>query len=139
MPKLSPQEATQKWVTRTSAATADVQRGIERVTEAPGRKAAAKVEKYRTGVTGAVDKWARNTGRVSLEEWKQAAIGVGVQRIASGVQAKQGKMERFATEFYPHLEAGQRKVDAMPDNDINARVQRAVAMMLHNAEFKRRG
>jgi len=138
VPKLSPGEATAKWVARTSAATADVQRGIERVTEAPGRKAASKVEKYRTGVTQAVDKWQRNTGRVSLEEWKAAAINVGVQRIASGVQAKQGKMEAFAQEFYPHLEAGQRKVASMPDTDINSRIQRAVAMMLHNAEFRRR-
>lgn len=138
MPKLTPDEATQKWVSRTTAATADVQRGIERVTEAPGRKAAAKVEKYRTGVTQAVDKWQRNTGRVSLEEWKSAAINVGVQRIAQGVQAKQGKMQAFAQEFYPHLEAGQRKVAAMPDTDINSRIQRAVTMMLHNAEFRRR-
>jgi hypothetical protein len=139
VPKLTPEEATQKWVTRTSAATADVQRGIERVTEAPGRKAAQKVDKYRTGVANSVDKWQRNVGRVSLDDWKQAAIGIGVQRIAQGVQAKQGKMESFARDFYPHLAAGQAKVAAMPDNDINSRIQRAVAMMLHNADFRRRG
>lgn len=139
MPKVTPEQATQKWVNRLSGATADIQAGIERVAQAPGQAAVAKKDKWRANLQASEDKWTRNTGRVSLDEWKAAARDIGVPRIAQGAQAKQGKWQSFAAEFFPHLERGQAAVKAMPDTSFEQRVQKSVAMMRHNAQFRRSG
>lgn len=135
--RTTPQEATQKWVNRLSGATAEIQAGIDRVTEAPGAKAAAKKQKWIQAVQASQDKWARNVAAVSLEQWKALFKGVGVQRIAQGAQAKQGKYTQFASEFYPYLDQGVQRVASMPDTTFEERVQKAVAMMRHNHDFKR--
>lgn len=128
---------TSKWVQRLSGATAEIQAGIQRVNTAPGQRAVAKKDKWQNNVVNAADKWARNTGRVSLQDWQNAAINTGVPRIAQGAQQKQGKMQSFLNDFIPHLERGQQVVEGMPDNTFEQRVQRAVSMMRHNAGFKR--
>lgn len=135
--RLSPQDATTKWVNNLSGATANIQAGIDRVTEAPGIKAAAKAQKWITAVQASQDKWKRNVAAVSLDQWKTLFKGVGVQRIAQGAQAKQSKYTAFATQFFPYLEQGVNKVQAMPDTTFEERIQRAVAMMRHNNQFKR--
>jgi hypothetical protein len=135
--KGTPESISQKWQTRLSGATADIQQGIQRVTQAPGQAAVAKKDKWLNNVQASQEKWARNTGRVSLSDWQNAAINVGVPRIAQGAQAKQGKVTSFMQDFIPHLERGQAAVNNMPDNTFEARIQRAVAMMRHNATFKR--
>lgn len=137
--KKSPQDATTKWVNNLSGATAEIQAGIDRVTEAPGLKAAAKSQKWIQAVQASQDKWKRNVAAVSLEQWKALFKGVGVQRIAQGAQAKQSKYTAFATQFFPYLEQGVNKVNAMPDTTFEERVQRSVAMMRHNHDFKRTG
>lgn len=135
--RLNPQDATQKWVNNLSGATSAIQAGIDRVTEAPGMKAAAKAQKWIQAVTASQDKWKRNVSAVSLDQWKSLFKAVGVQRIAQGAQAKQGKYTAFATQFYPHLERGIAKISAMPDTSFEERIQRAVVMMRHNHEFQR--
>ena len=47
------------------------------------------------------------------------------------------KYQAFATSFYPHLDNGVAKVKSMPNDTFEARVQRAVAMMRHNASYQR--
>ncbi len=133
----TPQSISQKWQTRLSGATNEIQAGIQRVTTAPGQAAVAKKDKWLNNVQASQEKWARNTGRVSLADWQAAALHVGVPRIAQGAQAKVGKVESFLADFLPHLERGQAAVKAMPDNTFEARIQRAVAMMRHNSTFKR--
>lgn len=135
--RVTPQEATKKWVSRLSGATADIQAGIQRVQEAPGAKAAAKKQKWIQAVNASQDKWERNVRAVSLEKWKELALTVGVPRIASGAQAKQSKFTDFAAQFFPYLEQGVQKVANMPDTTFEDRIQKAVAMMTHNHNFKR--
>jgi hypothetical protein len=136
MTRVNPQEATQKWLTRLSGATSDVTAGIAKVTESPGVAAVRSKAKYQNNVVAAFPKWERNTGAVSLSAWQQAATN-GASRIAQGAQQKQGKFENFATQFFPYLDSGVQKVKNMPNATFEDRVQRAVAMMRHNAGFKR--
>lgn len=135
--RVSPEAAKQKWVNRLSAATTEIQEGVARVSQSPGAAAVAKRDKWRANVAASEDKWARNTSRVSAEEWKQSMVNVGIPRIAQGAQQKQGKYERFAQEFFPHLERGIAQIERMPDTTFEERVQRSVAMMRHNRNFKR--
>jgi glutamate-1-semialdehyde aminotransferase len=135
--RTTPQQATEKWVTRLSGATAEITAGIDRVTEAPGIKAAAKKAKWLAAVQASQDKWANNVSAVSLEQWKTLFKTVGVQRIAQGAQAKKSKMQNFLNQFLPHLEQGIQTVNAMPDTTFEDRIQKSVAMMRHNHNFKR--
>jgi len=140
MPKLDPTAGAAKWANRTKAAVQDVVDGVKRTDKNPTAEAAKKLDKMRAKFNEAVDsgKVERGLKRVSKEDWQAAMINVGAGRIATGVDSKgKGKMEEFAQEFYPHLESGQREVEAMPDVTLEDGVNRAAAMIRHNAKFKR--
>lgn len=132
----TPSSIKDKWLRNLQQSTADIQAGIQRVTQAPGQAAAAQAQVWQQNTINAADKWKRNTASVTLPEW-QAAATAGVPRIAQGAAAKQGKMEKHLDSFIPHLEAGQRKLAAMPRGDINQNLARMVAMARHNAEYKK--
>lgn len=139
MPKMSPQEGADKWATRLSGATEDIRRGIARVTEAPGAKAAAKRAKWEASLNRAKDKWARNTAAVGLEEWRQKASTIGVERVAAGAQANKDKYAKVAADLYPYIEAGQRAVANMPDGTVEERIAKSAAFLRHMAQFRRSG
>lgn len=137
MARVTAQQASDKWVQRLTAATQQITDGVNGVTVAPGVQAAKAKNLWLQRVTAAQDKWAQRVGSVSLPEWQQAMISVGIPRVAQGAQAKQGKMTDFMTQFLPYLDQGVAKVNSMPKGDINASIQRAAAMITHNAAFKR--
>lgn len=134
----TPSENAQKWKTRLSAATPDIQAGIQRVTSAPGQAAARQKGAWQANVIAAADKWERNVSRVSLDQWKQAALD-GVNRVAQGATAKVGKMESFLTEFQPHLERTQAALAAMPRGNLEQNLARMLENARRNAQFKRSG
>lgn len=135
--RVTPEQATQKWVTRIGAATQEIQAGVQRVQVSPGQLAAQKHQKWLAAVQESAAKWRRNTGAVSLEQWRSMMVNVGIPRIAQGAQQKQSKVLAFQQDFFPHLERGLQTLATMPDNTFEDRIQRAVAMMRHNREFKR--
>lgn len=132
----TPESITAKWAARTSGATQQVIEGVARVTQAPGQKAAAQKAVYLANVQAKADKWANNVARVSLADW-QAATTQGAQRIAAGVQAKQGKMQSFMRDFLPHVERVQTRVQAMPRGNMEQNIARMVENVRGMAEFKR--
>ena len=137
--RVSPQEAATKWKERLSAATGEIERGVAKVTVAPGMAAAAQMQKYLNGVTENAQKWRTNVSKVSLAEWQESMKTIGIPRISQGAAAKVGKVEQFQAEFQPHLESVMKQVNAMPSTTQSQRIQRAIAMMEGNAKFKRSG
>lgn len=138
MAKLTPEESAQKWATRTGAAGADWTRGIERVTDSPTAKAAAAAPKWQQKVSmpSTAEKFKRNVGRVSKEAWQQATIAKA-GNFTSGAQAAVGKMEQHQRDVAGHIEAGKRKIAAMPNLTPQDAAARAAAWVLHMAEYKR--
>jgi hypothetical protein len=134
----TPAANAQKWKNRLSAATPDIQAGIQSVTSAPGAAAAAQAAAWQANVIAAADKWKRNVSRVSLDQWKQAALD-GVGRIAQGANSKVGKMESFLTEFQPHLERVQQALQSMPRGSLEQNLGRMIENARRNAQFKRSG
>lgn len=132
------QSVTEKWAQRTSGATQQVVEGVQRVTEAPGVKAARQKQAYLANVQAKVDKWERNTAAVPLSDW-QAATTAGAARIAAGVQAKRGKMESFMREFLPYVEQVQSRVQAMPRGNLEQNLARMVENARGLSNFKRSG
>lgn len=139
MARVTADQAAAKWVQRLSAATQDVANGVQGVTTAPGLAAARNRQGYLAGVQASVDKWAARTSAVSLQEWQDKMVNVGVPRIATGAQANQGKMAAFMADVLPHIDAGVTKVKAMPNASLEDGIARSAAFIRHMATFKRRG
>ena len=139
MAKLTPKEFQEKHNRRLKAATEDMRLGVERVTESPTAKAAAKADKMRTNILKAIDdgKWAAGLKRVTLEDWKSKMINKGVGRVAAGIDEAADKVEEFAGKLLPHIDAGKAKIDKLPDVTLEDSIQRMTAFTRHMATFKR--
>lgn len=131
-------QATQKWVTNISGASARMQAGAMAVQTAPGQAAAAAADKWLSKVTQAKDKFARNVSAVSLQSWQNSYVNVGIPRVAQGAQAKQQKVTDFMDQFLPHLATGLQQIDKMPSTTLQDGIARAVAMINWNAKFQRK-
>ena len=140
MAKLTPEQFAEKHNRRTKAALEDMRAGVEGVTEAPTAKAAAKQEKMRQRLLEALEsgKWANGLKRVSLEEWKQKMLELGLNRVASGLDANKKKVEEFAAQLLPHIEAGQKLIEKMPDVTLEDSINRMTAFIRHMSKFQRK-
>ena len=129
----------EKHARRLKASEPDIRAGINRVTEAPGAKAAKKADKMRTHLLAKIDDgtWAKNVAGVPLEEWKSKAITKGVPRIAVGIDAAAAKVESFASKLLPAVEAAATKVEAMPDLTLSDMIARSSAFITEMAKFKK--
>lgn len=139
MPKSTPDEAARDWANALNNSTAKIQRGIERVTVAPTMQAAAKKDKMKQRLNAAIDsgKWEAGLRRVSLEQWKEAAINKGVQRIGAGATAAINKQTDFYQKLFPFQASLQDKIKQMPDLTLADAKARANAWIDGMATFKR--
>ena len=140
MAKLTPEQFAEKHNRRTKAALEDMKAGVEAVTEAPTEKAAAKQEKMRQRLLEALEsgKWANGLKRVSLEEWKQKMLELGLNRVATGLDANKKKVEEFAAQLLPHIDAGQKLIEKMPDVTLEDSINRMTAFIRHMSKFQRK-
>ncbi len=88
--------------------------GAQRVSVAPGQKAAEQAQKYINRVNESLPKWQRNVAAVSLAEWQSKYIQVGVPRIASGAQAAQPAYQAALTPLFQFMANLWQQVDGMP-------------------------
>ena len=138
-PKVNPSQFASKWSQNSQAAGEYIKQGVERVTEAPGKKAAAQVAKMRQNLNAALDsgKWAARVGGVTVDEWRNKMLTKGLARHAQGVQEAQPKMEAFGAKLLPHIAAGQLKIEKMPDLTLQDSKNRAVAWIDHMSKMPR--
>jgi hypothetical protein len=129
--------ATTRWVNGMSNSGDAMKRGVSALTVSPGQSAAQAADKWLAKVTQSKDKFARRVGAVSLSQWQNAMNSYGINRVAQGAQAKQGKMQSFMGEFLPYLKTGVDQINAMPKTTLEDGINRAVAMIRHNAGFQR--
>lgn len=129
--------ATSKWVTNLSNASAAMTAGAQRVQTSPGQLAAAAADKWLAKVTQAKAKFAARVGSVTLDQWRTAYTTYGVQRVASGAQAKQGKMAAFQADWLAYLGNNMGKIDRMPTVTLEDGINKAIAQIRLNAGFKR--
>lgn len=126
MAKVTPQEYAEKWGRRLKGSVEDVRRGINRVTEAPGIAAARSKELMKARIIEAIDNgtWEEQVGKVTLAEWKDAALNKGVNRIAAGVDGAQTKQQRMAANLLAAVDEEAAKVKAMPKGTIEDSINR---------------
>lgn len=133
----NPAAATAKWVQNLSAATERMTTGAQGVTKAPGQAAAAAADKWLARVTASKVKFATNVAAVSLQDWQNSYINIGIPRVAQGAQAKQAKVNTFMSQFLPYLQRGVSVIDQMPSVTLEDGIARATHMIRYNAKFKK--
>lgn len=133
------QEVTAKWLSRLQQATPEMTAGVQRVTVAPGQAAASKKQKWINALSDTTiqDKWARNVAAVDLPTWQNAMTTYGINRVAQGAQAKQGKFENIMNQLLPFIDRVATQVHQMDDSNYAAREQRMLAMVRGMRDFKR--
>ncbi len=123
------QEVADKWLRRTKGSVEDYRAGVDRVTEAPGVKAAAQADLYIANLQASLDMWKKNVSGVSLDDWKQAAIDKGAGRIAAGVDAAMPHMPQTMANLMTAVESVKREVDATPRGDLETNIGRMTTMV----------
>jgi hypothetical protein len=136
--KVNASDARTYWASGMANAGPKITAGIDRVTTAPGQKAAAKKDKYVAGVTASQDLWARRVAAVDLGTW-QTRAKAGVSRIAEGAQQKGDKYETAVAPVFAHMDSVLSRVDSMPDNTLEQRIQKSAEYQRGMAQYKARG
>lgn len=128
MARVTASEFAEKWSRRTKAATQDTQKGIERVTEAPGQAAARAQELMLRKLIESIQSgnWAAAVSAVPLSQWKDAAIKKGLGRIAAGVDGATPQMAQMAQQLLANIDAAVAEVEKIPRGDLEANIQRMV-------------
>lgn len=130
-------QATAKWLTGISGAQDRMKSGALAVTTSPGQLAAQAADKWLARVTASKAKFIANSNNVSLQAWQNAYINTGLPRVSQGAQDKQGKYTAAMDAFLPYMQQGLTVIDKMPNNTIEDAVNRAAAMIRHNAKYVR--
>ncbi len=135
----TPEQFATKWNRRIKGATQDVRDGIERVEESPTVAAVRAIPKMKMKILDAIDSGKVEAGlkRVTLEDWKRAALTKGVGRIAAGADEATDKVADFASELLPHIARGQAELEGLPDLTIEDSINRVGTFIRHMAGFKR--
>ncbi len=129
MPMLTPQQVQAKWLANYQGSTTAMQQGAQAVTVAPGQKAAAAAALWLQRLQASQAKWAQRVGAVSLAEWQQAYINLGIQRGQVGAQEKQARYGTFIQAYMTFLSNQVPTIKAMPKGTLQAGIARASAMI----------
>lgn len=138
--RVTAEEFRAKHAANTNAASEYMVAGINRVTEAPGAKAAAAQTKMKANLVKAIDsgKWARRVKGVSLEDWKDAMINKGVGRVSEGLEGAAAKIEAFAEQLIAHENRGLEMLDGKASVTLQDSKNRMTAWFDHMVKFERK-
>jgi len=140
MSKLTPKQAQEKHARRLKAAMEDITIGVDAVTEAPGKKAAAQAQKMKANLIKSVDDgtWARRVAGVPLEEWKSKMKTKGIPRISQGIDEAAEKTEEFFAQLFPFQDSLQGKLTGMPSLTLEDNIQRMTTWVRGMADFSKK-
>ena len=140
MSRLTPEEAQEKHARNLKASVPDITLGVERVTEAPGKKAAAKADKMLANLTKSVQDgtWAARVGAVTLEDWKDKMRTKGIPRIAAGIDGAAAKTRDFFGQLFAYQDTLQGQLRGMPDLTLEDSISRMTTWVRGMAKFSKR-
>ena len=135
--KITPQAAADLYVERISNAVPRIEAGVKAVTESPMDAAVKAKAKMKQNIIAAIDNgsWERGLKSVTLQQWKDAFISKGIERIARGASEARPKMVTFYTALFAFQNDLLAKVEGMPNVTLDQSVNRMVAWVRGMATF----
>ncbi len=136
---LTPQEITDKQIANLKNAKGYIKKGVERLKEAPGKKAAEKADKMLAGITRAVQDgvWQERVAAVPLSEWQDSMNSKGIDRIGTGIEAARKKVEQFHVELSSFQATIAREMESLPDLTPEDRDTRMLYQTKRMREFRK--
>src|SRR5687767_11671829 len=127
MARVTAAEYAAKWGTRLKGASEDIRRGISKVATAPTELAARQQTVMLQKLTESVNNgtWAGQLRKVTLQDWQNAALTKGVQRISVGVDAAQPSQTAMAEQLLAAVDASVAEVNKTPRGDLEQNINRA--------------
>ena len=140
MAKKTPAESAEKWARNLKGSVPDIEAGVDRVTEAPGVKAAAQSAKMLANLTEKVrdGTWAQRVKAVPLEEWQEKMKSKGISRIAQGVDGATAKTEDFFSQLFAYQDSIASKLAGMPDLTLEDSINRMTTYVRDMAKFSKK-
>lgn len=129
-----PAAVAAKWVRGMQGAGQAITDGVNAVTTAPGASAARQVNAYTAGVQQNAQKWATRVASVSLQEWRDAMINKGANRVGTGASAAEGKMANAMAQLLPAIDSI--KASLPPRGDLQQNIARSVAFQQKMAQVQ---
>mgnify|MGYP003142662288 FL=1 len=138
MAKLTPEGYAEKQARNLKNSLPDIRAGIERVSTAPGVAAAAAQTRMKDNLNRSIDdgRWAAKVRGVTLEEWKNAALNKGVDRIAAGIDQAHDKQVQMAGRLLAAVDSSAAKANAMPKGTIQDSIARMTTFVEDMHKFK---
>ena len=131
-------DVVKKWGSNLTASIPSITAGVNAVTEAPSARAVRKADDYLAGVIDKVDKWKRNLGNVTLEDWRSNTINIGIPRLTTGVAKGTNKVTKFMQQWLPYEDGLKTKLAGMPKGGIEQSIARATEAIRYNAAFQKK-
>ena len=128
-PKTTVEQFVTKHATNLKASVPYIRTGVERLTVSPTETAIAHAADYVAGVEEAVrdGRWQAGLRRVSLQDWRDKMINIGLPRIAGGIDANRAKMTSFATALLAQEANLMTTIERMPSLTLEDSIARATA------------
>lgn len=136
--RVNAEEYTAKHNRRTKAALEDMRAGINRVSDSPTAKAAAKADKMIAGIQEAVSsgKWGNRLRAVTLQDWKNAALNKGLPRVSAGLDAAGPAITAMARQLLEFENTQLDRIEKMPDLTLEDSISRMTTWARSMAQFK---
>lgn len=125
--RVDPTEFAERWGAGLNGSIERIRSGVQAVTVAPGKTAAARADKWQAAISRVETKakWAQRVGSVSLEDWQSAMLNKGLNRIPDGVAQAQGRMAEYGAKLIAHQNALLAELDGMADITLEDSIRRA--------------
>lgn len=133
----SPADAAARWAQQLGGARQRYVDGVNAVKVAPGTLAARAADTWANNVVAAKPRFVANSQKVTLSDWQAAAGSKGADRLASGAQAAQPKMEAALVRVFAQI--NQVVSSLPPRGDIEANIARAAAFARGMNKLKTQG
>lgn len=129
MAKVNANQWLTKWGTNLSAAAPYITSGVQRVTEAPGIKAAAAQQTMLANLTQSVTSgaWAARVSAVPLSQWQQSMTQKGIPRLQQGIAQAQQTKSASITAFLSAVDAAVADTNALPRGGLEQNIARSAA------------
>lgn len=132
----TPDQIAADWAQRLGGSTDKIRAGVSAVTMSPGAAAARQADVWAQNTVNAKAKFQRNSAAVSTQDWQQAMIDKGLNRIGAGATASQAKFSAFMGKLLPYQATLKGQLPARGNLDAN--IGRMTAWVRGMAQFSNR-
>lgn len=129
--KVNAEEYALKWGTNLKRSGTFISAGVDKVTQAPGLKAAQQSALMLAKITDSVTSgmWGRRVASVSLDSWKRSMKDKGIGRINQGVDSAMDKQKAMAVNLLKAVEESVAVVNQTPRGDLETNITRMISFV----------